>query len=79
MVYVSLVVIVQGSAAPLTVPDVAPLKDEEATRFFDVITFREDPVLVLKLGVTVNEMELSPVCIEVSLLVYDSEPVRRVT
>ena len=75
----SLVVTVQVSADPLTVQDVAVLKDEEATRFLDVMILSEDPAFVLKLGVTVKEMELSPLCMEVNLFVYDYDPVIRVT
>ena len=70
---------VQSYADPLTRQDVAPLKEEEDTRFLEVNICSLDPALVLKLGVTVKEIELSPVCMDVNLFVYDSDPVRRVT
>ena len=68
VVKVSLVTTVHDYADPLTVQEVAPLNDPVLTKFFDVMILREDPALVLKLGVTVKEIELSPVCMAVNLL-----------
>lgn len=70
------VVIEQVLATPPTVQDVAVLKDIEATKSLEVMIFRDEPSLVLKLGVTVKEMELSPVCMAVNLLGSDSDPVK---
>lgn len=69
MVNVEFVVIVQSSAAPAMVQDAAPLNDAEATKFLDVNISNLDPALVVKEGVTVKEIKLSPVCIAVNLLV----------
>lgn len=48
--------------------DVLGTKELVAIRFFDVISFREEPALVWNDGVTVKEMELSLVCIHEILL-----------
>ena len=59
--------------------DVAELNDPEATIFLEVKIYNFDPALVVKEGVTVKDIKLSPVCIAVNLLVYDYDPVNAET
>ena len=68
--------IVHGFAASPTRHEVAPLKEPLFIKLRDVVIFKDDPSLVLNDGVTVNEIELSPVCISVSLLGSPSDPVK---
>lgn len=75
MVKVSLVTMEQGWATLATKQDVAVLKVEDWTRCFDVMSLRVEPAFVEKVGVTVNDIKLSDVCIADILLGYPCVPV----
>lgn len=58
--------------------EVLGTKDAVEIRLLDVIIFNCEPALVWKEGVTVNEMELSLVCIQEILFGSPSLPVKAV-
>lgn len=76
VVKVLLVVTVHSSAAPSTKHEDDPSKLTLETSLFEVMMRREEPALVVKVGVTVKEMELSVFCIQLSLLSSPPDPVK---
>lgn len=75
---VALVVMEQVAIAELTKQEVEPENDPAAIKFELVYMTRDDPIDVVKLGVTVKVIELVDDIIEVSLLGYSPFPVNPV-
>lgn len=76
VVNVSFVVTVHGWAMLAIRQEVAELKFEVEIRFFEVISFRDEPAFVMNDGFTVNDMELSVVFIQDILFASPWLPVR---
>lgn len=77
-VNVSLLDTVHACGDPPTMQEDAYTNELVFIRFCDVIILRDEPALVWKVGVTVNDIDESEVCIHDILLVSPYVPVNNV-